>query len=259
MTSNRHATRDRRRSRHSSWRRIATAFRLGLRECLRTPILLALVIVLPAYAVGAFATLAPETPATLSLPASGTVQTDLSAAFPAFSAPMVAALLGGLTGLFLVDDETEADGRLVAAGYRAREVVLGRLGVLLVVAAIGTAAAVGVALLFLTPEQPLWFVAATLLAALLYGTVGVVVGLSLNHLTGVYVVLFGVLADLFLLQNPLVEDGPAIAPALPGHFPVEAATEAAFGTSTPVASVGYGLVLLGALALLAIGAFYRSA
>lgn len=238
--------------------RVTTAFRLGLREFRRTPVLLALLVFLPAYAVGVFAYLAPDAPAVIHLTDAGAVEVGLSEAFPAFTTPMVAALLTGLAGLFLMHTAADADGRLVAAGYRAYEVVLARLGMLVVVAGIGTIAAVAIMLVAFTPEYPAWFVFATFLTALIYGMVGVLAGVLLDRLPGVYLVLFGALVDLFLFQNPLAEDESTVALLMPGHFPLELGMEAAFGANVPLEMVGYSIVVLGTLTLLAAGSFYRT-
>ena len=44
--------------------------------------------------------------------------------------PITAAFLAGLAGLFVVTGAADGDRRLVLAGFRAREVLAGRLGVI---------------------------------------------------------------------------------------------------------------------------------
>lgn len=249
----------RRRPRARSLRRSLTAFRFGLREYLRTPVLLALIVFLPAYAVGVFAYLAPDTPAIVRLSDGAPVQVSLADAFPALTTPMAAALLTGLAGLFLVYTAADADDRLAIAGYRPHEIVLARLGLLAVIAAASTTVAVGVMLATFVPESPGWFVAATFLAAVSYGLVGVLAGTLLDRIVGVYLILFGSLVDLFLFQNPMAADSPAMAELLPGHYPLKLGVDAGFGEAIELEPVGYALVVVAALTLLSIATLYRTA
>lgn len=236
--------------------RIGAALRTGATELRRTPLLLALLVVAPAYVIALFTVVAPEGTAVVHL-GDATVRTPLGNAFPAFTTPMTAALLSGITGLFLMRSSAVADSRLVVAGYRAHEVVLARLALLVGVAAVATGVSVGVMLTAFEPARLGWFVLGTGLTALSYGMVGVVAGVLLDRLTGVYLVLFGSMIDLFVFQNPLATDPPATAQLLPGHYPLRVAMEAGFTGTVELASVGWTLLYLGGLTALATGAFYR--
>jgi hypothetical protein len=83
----------------------------------RTPILVALLVLAPAYAIYVFTLVAPDGPAVIHV-GDATLRTTLPAAFPACTTPMTAALLAGIAGLFLMDTAATADARLVVAGYR---------------------------------------------------------------------------------------------------------------------------------------------
>ncbi|MFB6075264.1 MAG: hypothetical protein ABEJ89_09645 [Haloarculaceae archaeon] len=237
--------------------RVGAALRAGVREYRRTPVLLALLVALPAYAIWVFAVVAPDTAAPLALD-GGTVRVALGEALPAFMTPMVAALVTGIAGLFVMQTAAETDARLVVAGYRPVELVLARLGLLLGVSALATAVSVGVMLTAFDPKHLAWFAGATALTALIYGMVGVLAGVALDRLPGVYLILFGALVDLFLFQNPLATDPPALATYLPGHFPLQLATQAGFAASVDFGSLPGALVALVALTALATVAFYRS-
>lgn len=234
--------------------RIGTALRSGARELTRTPLLLALLIVTPAYVIYVFTLVAPEAPATVHL-GGDTISTTLPEVFPAFTTPMTAALLAGITGLFLMQTAAAADSRLVVAGYRAHEIVLARLGVLVGVAGIATGVCVAVMLTAFSPAQLGWFVLGTALAALMYGMLGVLAGVLLDRLPGVYLILFGSMIDLFIFQNPLASDPPAIARFLPGHYPLQVVIHAGFTSGVDVASLAWTVVYLGFLTVLATGAF----
>jgi ABC-2 type transport system permease protein len=236
--------------------RVGTALRSGATELRRTPVLLALLVIAPAYVIYLFTFVAPEGTAVVHI-GGEVVRTPLAEAFPAFTTPMTAALLSGITGLFLMHDSAVADSRLVVAGYRSHQVILARLGLLVGVAAVATGVSVGVMLTAFSPEHLGWFVLGTGLTALIYGMVGVLAGVLLARVTGVYLILFGSMIDLFIFQNPLATDPPATAQFFPGHYPLRVAMEAGFSGSVELTAIGWTLLYLGVLTAVATGAFYR--
>jgi len=236
--------------------RISTALWSGATELRRTPVLLALLVVAPAYVIYLFTLVAPEGTAVVHI-GEDAVRAPLGGAFPAFTTPMTAALLSGITGLFLMHSSAVADSRLVVAGYRSHQVVLARLGLLLGVAAVATAVSVGVMLTAFDPEHVGWFVLGTGLTALIYGMVGVLAGVLLARITGVYLILFGSMIDLFIFQNPLATDPPDIAQFFPGHYPLRVAMDAGFTGSVEATAIGWTFLYLGILTTIATGAFYR--
>jgi ABC-2 type transport system permease protein len=236
--------------------RTGAALRSGARELSRTPVLLALLVFAPAYVIYLFTLVAPDGTAVVHL-SDQVVRTPLAEAFPAFTTPMTAALLSGITGLFLMHSSAVADSRLVVAGYRSHQVVLARLGVLLGVAVVATGVSVGVMLTAFEPDHLGWFVVGTGVTALVYGMVGVLAGVLLARITGVYLILFGSMVDLFIFQNPLATDPPVAARLLPGHYPLRVAMEAGFTGTVGVASLGWTLLYLAVLTAVTTGAFYR--
>ncbi|WP_459193021.1 hypothetical protein [Halosimplex sp. J119] len=233
------------------------AFVGGLREYARTPVLLALFVFLPAYLIGAFTRLVPSTTVPLDVPGAGTQTVAMTDVYAVFMVPLVGALVGALAGVFLMQTAREADARLVVAGARPASVVLARFGLLAVVGALVAAVSVATAATVFVPERPLLVALATLQAALVYGLLGVLAGLVVDRLAGVYLALFGTMLDVFLVQNPLA-DPPGYARLLPGHAPVELAVDAGFSTEIALSTVGDGfawvLVIGGVTAL----ALYRS-
>jgi len=237
-------------------RRIRAALASGAREYRRTPVFLVLLVGLPAYVIWVLSAVMPDS--TVGFRASGeAVQLPLAEAVTVFVTPMVAALLSAIAGLFLMDAAAN-DGRLVVAGYRPVEVVLARLGLLGVVSGLATAVALSVMATTFTPEGVLAFAMAVWLGALAYGMAGIVVGTTLDRLPGVYLLLFGSMIDLFLFQNPLATDQPALAAVLPGHYPVEAAMAAAFTGAVDSATVGLAVGVVALLAVAGTAAFYRA-
>lgn len=168
---------------------------------------------------------------------------------------MTAAPLTGVAGLFLMATAADADARLVVAGYRAREVVLARLGLLVAIASVASAVSVGVMLTAFFPDALGWFVVGVGLTALVYGMVGVLAGVVLDRLAGVYLILFGLMIDLFVFQNPLATDAPDVARLLPGHYPLALAMEAGFTGSVEAPNLAWALAYLAGLTALATLAF----
>ncbi|MFB6137000.1 MAG: hypothetical protein ABEJ42_01485 [Halobacteriaceae archaeon] len=234
-----------------------TAARMGARELRRTPVLLALLVVLPAYVVGLFTSVAPEATVVVQVAGGESVRTGLATAFPAVTTPMAAALLTGVVGLFVMHAGAAADGRLVLAGFAPAQVVAARLLLLAGVGGVATAVSVAVMGLTVTPAHLGLFVLGVWLTAAVYGLVGVLAGVVLDRLPGVYVLLFGAMVDLFLFQNPLATDPPDAAVLLPGYYPLALAMDAAFGESVGLGPLWGSLAVLAVVGALAVGAVYR--
>jgi ABC-2 type transport system permease protein len=230
------------------------AFASGVREYARTPVLLALFVFLPAYLIGAFTRLVPATTAPLDVPGGGTRTVELASVYAVFMVPLVGALVGALAGVFLMQTARDADARLVVAGANPASVLLARFGLLAVVGTVVAGVSVGAAATVFVPERPLVLAGATLLAALVYGLLGVLAGLVVDRLAGVYLALFGTMLDIFLVQNPLA-DPPDYAALLPGHAPVELAVDAGFSADVALSVAGEGvayLLVVGTMTALAL-------
>jgi len=229
----------------------------GLREYARTPVLLALFVFLPAYLIGAFTRLVPATAVPLDVSGAGTQTVEMASVYAVFTVPLVGALVGALAGVFLMQTAREADARLVVAGARPVSVLLARFGLLAVVGTLVSAVSVATAATVFVPERPLVVGLAALSAALVYGLLGVLAGLVVDRLAGVYLALFGTMLDVFLVQNPLA-DAPDYARLLPGHAPVELAVDAGFSTEVALSTAGEGVAYLLVVGVLTALALYRS-
>lgn len=232
---------------------------MGLREYRRTPVLLVLLVAAPVYVIGLFSVIMPTAKITLPLASNGTITAGVAGVVGALMTPLTSALIGGLTGLFVMQATRETDARLVIAGYRPHQIVLARLGLL---SAVGILAAVVATITLLltgfTPDHLGWFVLTTLLAALIYGLIGVLAGTVLDTLAGVYLLLLVPMIDLFLFQNPLATETPTVATYLPGHYPLALTMDAAFTGTVDIEAVIWSLGVLVLLTTLATTAFYRS-
>ncbi|WP_302080757.1 hypothetical protein [Salinibaculum rarum] len=239
------------------YRRVSTAMTMGIREFRRTPVLVALLAFLPAYIIGAFVVLVPdrEVPATIDGTRVTIHMTDFAAAF---MTPVTVAILSGIVGLFLIRTSQAADDRLRLAGYGATELVVSRVGTLGLGTVVVTAASVLVAVLAFTPESLGPFVAATLLVGLTYGILGVIVGLVLGRLGGVYVMLFAPMVDVLMFQNPLATESPEWTTLLPSHYATNALFDAAFTSGADAWDIGGAVAYASVLLALGVLIFYRS-
>jgi hypothetical protein len=234
-----------------------TTFEMGLREYARTPVLLALLVFLPAYFIAVFTRVMPDR--TVPVEVGGElVQVGMKAVVATLMTPMAAALAGGIAGLFLMRSARTTDARLSVVGASVPELLVARGAVLALAAVVASGVAAGVMAVTHVPEHPGWFVAATVLAGLLYGTLGALVGLALNRLAGVYVLMFGPLLDIFLAQSPLSAETHAAAPYLPGHYPMELAFDAAFTAGVDPAPLLWGVAYLAGVAIVTALAFRRT-
>lgn len=228
--------------------RVPIAVRMSIREFRRTPVLLALVAVLPVYLIGVFAVLVPDRSISVQIDGT-TVQRPLSETIGILVTPMTVAILAGIVGLFLVRRSRAADDRLRLAGYSVGELVVSRVAVLGIGTHIVTMISVFVAVLAFGPEALVPFVVGTALVGLTYGIIGVVTSLVFDKLGGVYVLLLLPLVDILLFQSPLATDTPTWATLLPSHYATNVAFEAALTGTVAVVdiagAVGYALALLG--------------
>ncbi|WP_435120043.1 ABC transporter permease [Halolamina sp. C58] len=243
--------------------RAATAFAISLREHARNYVLLGLLVVLPvSFITLAFAvTQDGQIPVrTLVDGEMTTVMRGLPAVHGVIMTPITSALIAGLAGLFLMHEAKDTDGRLVSVGYRARQVVAARFGVLAAITLVVTGVSVGVLLVDFTPEHLWWFVAAMLVLSATYGLVGMLVGTVFDRLAGMWLMLILPMLDVGLFQDPLfVQSDPDWwMTLLPGYHSVRVMVDVALTTDVDaVASLGWAVGYLAVVAVLTIALFYR--
>lgn len=230
--------------------RIATG--LSIREYLRQPLFIFLLIGLPpAFITMAFFT-TPDVPFVIGVPVSQGV-TAMEVTMPdlhgVIMAPMTAAFLAGMVGLFVMHSSRDADRRLVMAGYPPLRLLAVRLLVITTLSTFVTAISVAVTFLDYRPEQPTAFFLVNLIVALQYGFLGAVVGTFLSTMAGTYLMFFAPMIDLGLVQNPMfVRDSVDWwVKLLPGYAPTEVLVDTSF-----TGGIDTGLALVGALIYLVI-------
>jgi len=238
--------------------RIGRAFEMGLREYARTPVLIALLLFLPVYFVGIFVYVLPASEVPITVPGEGQQIVATAELYGVLLVPLLSALIGGIAGMFLMQTASDADNRLVLAGYRPVQVIAARFGLLVVASAVATAVALAVLSVEFVPKSLSVFVVASVLAGLIYGLVGVLVGLVLGRLGGVYTMLFLPMLDVFFFQNPMADEKLWLADYTPGHAVSEIAVDAGFSGTVGFEPFGQALGALVIVATLAIAAFYRA-
>jgi len=249
-------------------RRLATSARLGavlragMREYRRNRVLWVLLAVVPAVFIAMAVAVTPDTLGPVVLVDGGrrfTAMLSMRRVHAATMAPVTAAFLAGITGLFVITGSAGGDRRLVLAGLRPREVLAGRIGVIAGASLVATVVAVGVSGALFPPRQWAVFVTANLLIALTYAVVGVLIGPITGRLGGLYLILVLAFVDVGLGQTVMFKPVP---PAWGAFLPARGASslliDGAFTSS--VDTFGYlllSLLWLGALAVAATFVFHR--
>ena len=212
--------------------RVATASRLALQEQRRRPLLVILLVGLPFFFITRAIAQTEELPRTIGLPGGESVVTTMRDIHGADMAAITIAFLAGLVGMFTMQSARQADRRLVVAGFRPVETLAPR--VLVVTAATGLVVAVSLGVTALSFSPSLWapFVAGNILVGLIYALLGALAGAAVGRVGATYLVLFGAMLDLGIVQNPMFGSGepPGWAAALPGYGPGRVIVDAAFSS-----------------------------
>lgn len=186
--------------------------RAGMRDYRRNRVLWALLVGVPAVFIGLAIIVTVDKPGPVDLVDGTTTFTALLSQrriHAATMVPVTAAFLAGLTGLFVVTGTAGGDRRLVLAGFKPRQVLGGRLGIIGGATVVATGAAVAVSGAWYPPRQWVLFAAANLLIAATYAMVGVLVGPLTGRLGGLYLMLLLAFIDVGLGQTVMFPGGPA--------------------------------------------------
>lgn len=174
----------------------------------------------------------------------------------AATAGWAAAVLAGVAAFFHVSQSRDADRRLAAAGAGALRVVVSRLASTLLLAGAASAGA----LLALGARTDLAtstrVVAATVVSAVIYTGLGVLVGSTIrSEMNGSLIIVFVWIFDVFF--GPAMGGTADFLRLFPLHYPTLVLTGVASGHSGPLGDVGIsatwgiGSMTLAALALVA--------
>jgi len=137
----------------------------------------------------------------------------------------------------LVHKRREADARLVLAGFRAYEVLLAKVAVLLVLVALLASYETAILRPWVVPRQTALVIAGLFLGGLTYGCLGLLVGTVAKHeLEGIFVIVLLTNVDVGWLQNPIYfahSQSTATIRALPGYGAAQLAVVGAFTGDAP--------------------------
>ena len=204
--------------------RPTAVLRAGMREYRRNRVLWVLLVAVPAVFIGMAIAVTVDMPGPIALVEGGRHFTALLSErriHAATMVPVTSAFLAGLTGLFVVTGSAGGDRRLVLAGFRPRDVLAGRLGVIGAATVLTTAVAVAVSGSWYPPRQWVVFAGANLLIALTYALIGVLVGPLVGRLGGLYLILLLAFIDVGLGQSVMFPSGP---PAWGAFLPARGAS-----------------------------------
>lgn len=222
--------------------RVGAGLTANLRAFLREPFHLFVLFVLPPLVVVSYGQAMQSMP---ELPFMETLPETLGYVNGAVFA---AAFLAGLIGLFQVISARQSDQRLVVCGFGRSELLFSRLGTIL---AVSTGAALVSFVVFtvrVTPEAVVPAFGALVLAAVMYGLLGVLIGaLVPRELEGSLVLVF--VADMDdALASGIVQVDSTLVQYTPLHYPhslfSDAVLEGAVALDEVLAAVVYVLVML---------------
>ncbi len=170
--------------------RMRMATTMAVRDQRRRPLVLILVVAIPAYVITRSIAQTQATARQISLPGHLEITTTMKDLHGAVMAGTIIAFVAALLGVFVMQSALQGDRRLVVAGFRPGETVVARL----IVLAGATAMVVGVSAtttaLFFTPASWLRLLVALVLIGLLYGGIGALAGAALDKLAATYLMLF---------------------------------------------------------------------
>jgi len=247
-----------------SWARLVAGLRYGFREYRRNVALWILLIGLPIFFITAAIAVTPADPTPVSLTEGGISAIEIismTRVHGAIMVPITVAFLAGLAGMFVVLDSAEGDRRLVLAGFRTREALAARLGIIAFASLLATVVSLLITARDFTPDVWLTFAAATVLVALTYGMIGVIVGILFGRVGGLYVIFLLPFIDVGLAQNTMFSAAPPDwARFMPGYGAVQVLMDGAFtpGFDTEFA-LGLAVAWLAGITAVAAAVFHRVA
>jgi hypothetical protein len=213
--------------------RLMTATAMAFRDQRRRPLLLVLLVILPAYVIARSIAITESTPHRVGLPGGDLITSTMKDIHGAVMAGNVIAFVCGLVGVFVMQSALQGDRRLVVAGFRPGEAITARLVVVAAATALVVAISAIVTALYFDPGAWVTFVGGLVLIGLIYAELGALAGTTLDKLAATYLMLFLAMTDLGIVQNPMFGDGDpdGWAVVLPGYGPNQVMVEGAFSTS----------------------------
>jgi hypothetical protein len=209
--------------------RTLTATAMAFRDQRRRPLVLILLVIIPAYVITKSVAETQPTPRQIGLPGGVWITTTMKALHGPEMAKMSVAFVAALVGVFVMQSALQGDRRLVLAGFRPRETVLARLAVLAAATALVVGVSAAVTAVSFTPASWPLLIGALALTGLIYAAIGALAGALLDKLPATYLILFLVMTDLGVVQSSMFHATPARgAVLLPGYAPTRVLLDGAF-------------------------------
>jgi hypothetical protein len=227
---------------------------MAFRDQCRRPLVLVLIVLVPAYVILWSVAETKPTPRTIELAGGAWVTTTMKALHGPGMAALMIAFLAALVGVFVTHSAREGDRRLVLAGFRAHEAMTARLLVMIAATTLAVAVSAAIMAIVFTPASWPSVLTALLLTGLIYAAIGALVGTLLDKLPATYLILFLIMTDFGVVQSPMFHASPVrLAWLLPGYALDRLLYAGAFSAGFPAA--GVLLLALGWLAALALALF----
>jgi hypothetical protein len=222
-----------------------------VRQQVRNPVTLAMLVIIPALFVVMAASALEELSSSLGGDVAGSAATALGAGW-------ASAFLGGILGFFQVSSSRDADRRLALAGMGGFKVAVARIGACIGLSMLVALIAFVVLWIDTGIEQPGLALLAILAFGLIYVGIGALIGsLVTDELAGSLTVALIFIMDIY--AGPGMSGSSGTASATPTRKSSEVLMAAGAGTDPPSGDWwAVGLTTLGAL-LLAFLAFWLTA
>ena len=230
----------------------ALASRDFVREQLRAPLTLVLLVAIPVFFVLVFASVLGE----FSKALGGTLQARSATAI---SAGWATAFLSGTLAFFMVSSSRSADRRLAMAGLGPTKVALSRIAAALVLGLTVTAVALVTLWLRSGIGHPLHALVAIFAFAAIYIGIGAIAGALVSEPLAGSLLVLGVFSIDAFSGPQMTSAASGIGTYLPTYHAANLLTAAAAGHGSPVGDWrGVAAMALGAI-VIALGAFWLAA
>jgi hypothetical protein len=231
---------------------LAVASREFVREQLRAPLTLVLLVAIPVFFVLIFASVLGE----FSKALGGSLQARSAIAI---SAGWAAAFLSGTLAFFMVSSSRSADRRLAVAGLGPMRVALSRIAAALALGLTVTAVALVTLWLRSGIGHPLHAAVAIFAFAAIYIGIGAVAGALVSDPLAGSLLVLGVFSIDAFSGPQMTSAASGIGTYLPTYHAANLLTAAAAGHGSPVSDWrGVAAMALGAI-VIALGAFWLAA
>lgn len=222
-----------------------------VRQYLRAPVIIVMLLVIPIMFVVLCASALSELSASLGDEVSGPAATAIGAGW-------AASFLGGILGYFQISSSRDADRRLALAGMGPMRVAIARIGACIAIALVVSLVAFFALWIYEGVEYPLRSLGAILASGLIYVGIGAFVGaLVRDDLTGSLIVALVFVMDIY--SGPGMAGAEGTAKATPTRKASEVLMDAGGGIGSPTSDWLIVTATVVGFLLIAFVAFWLSA